>query len=106
MFRRRMVMRRGAPLLRGALVGGAAYMMGRGAAQRAQHETDQDEAIAAAQQQQIYVPAPPPQQYVPSDAGAPPRDMSTQLGQLAQLRQQGLLTDAEFETAKARLLAS
>ena len=106
MFRRRMVMRRGAPLLRGALVGGTAYLMGRGAAKRTQHEAEQDEAIAAAQQQQIYVPAPPPQQYAPSSAGTPASDMSTQLGQLAQLRQQGLLTDEEFASAKARLLAT
>ena len=80
-------------------------MMGRSAARRAEHEADQDEAIAAAQQQ-VYAPAPPPQQYVPSGAGAPGSDMATQLAQLAQLRQQGLLTDAEFETAKARLLAT
>jgi hypothetical protein len=48
--------------------------------------------------QQQYAQEPPPQY-------APP-DPITQLQQLADLRAQGALTDAEFESQKARILAS
>jgi hypothetical protein len=44
--------------------------------------------------------APPP----PAPAAAAP-DMVTQLKELAALKEQGVLTDAEFATQKARLLA-
>jgi hypothetical protein len=50
--------------------------------------------------QQQYYQEPPPQQY------APPPDPVAQLQQLADLRAQGALTDAEFEAQKARILAS
>jgi Short C-terminal domain len=43
-------------------------------------------------------------QYAPGPAGAP--DPVAQLQQLADLRAQGVLTDAEFEAQKARVLAS
>jgi len=103
-FRRPLVVRRrGAPLLRGALIGGAAYAMGRRAARVADREADQDEAIAQMQMEQA-----PPEQYAPPQAygSAPPPggDVASQLGQLVQLRQQGLLSEEEFSAAKARLL--
>lgn len=44
--------------------------------------------------------APPP----PAPA-APPRDTVQQLKDLAELKAQGILTDAEFATQKARILA-
>jgi hypothetical protein len=51
----------------------------------------------------------PPQQYAPPPPQpAPPVDMSAkfeQLKQLGELKEQGLLTAAEFEQQKARLLA-
>jgi hypothetical protein len=55
------------------------------------------------QQQQYQQPqyAPPPQ---PAPAPAP--DVVTQLKELADLRTQGILTDAEFEAQKAKILAS
>lgn len=41
-----------------------------------------------------------------ADRGPGPRpDLAQQLRQLADLRDQGILTDAEFQTQKARLLA-
>ena len=46
----------------------------------------------------------PPQQAPPPAAPAP--DMIGQLKELAALREQGVLTDAEFADQKARLLAS
>jgi hypothetical protein len=44
------------------------------------------------------------QQDLPSSPPAPPEDPVQLLTQLAQLRTQGMLTDAEYETQKARLL--
>jgi Short C-terminal domain len=51
-----------------------------------------------AQQQQQYAPPPP--------AAAPATDTVTQLKELADLKAQGILTDAEFEAQKAKILAS
>jgi membrane protease subunit (stomatin/prohibitin family) len=51
-----------------------------------------------AQQQQAQ--APPPA------AAAPEKDMVTQLKELADLKDQGILTDAEFEAQKAKILAA
>ena len=52
-------------------------------------------------QPQYVAPAPPP------PAAAPPAaDMFEQLKQLAELRDQGILTDEEFAVQKARILAT
>lgn len=64
-----------------------------------------DQAVAqqlAAQQTAVPVAAAP----APAPVAAPPVDIVGQLTQLAALRDQGILTDAEFEAQKARLLAS
>ena len=52
------------------------------------------------QYQQPYQPAPPPPAAAPG-----PDDMIAQLEKLGDLRANGVLTDAEFEQQKARLLA-
>ena len=52
--------------------------------------------------QQYYEPAPPP----PPPAAASTTDLVTELKQLAELRDQGILTDAEFNAQKAKLLGS
>jgi Short C-terminal domain len=74
---------------------------GRWAAQdQQQYEQEQN-----AQQQQQY----PPQQYAPQQQAAGPADMTdklAQLQQLGELKSQGILTDAEFEQQKARILGS
>ena len=50
-----------------------------------------------------------PQQYYeqppPAPAPAPAPDVVTQLKELADLRSQGILTDAEFDAQKAKILA-
>lgn len=47
---------------------------------------------------------PPP---APAPAAAPAqKDMVTQLKELAELKDQGILTDAEFEAQKAKILAA
>ena len=51
---------------------------------------------------QQYAPAPPPPQYAaPSDEGG---DLSAEISRLGELRNQGLLSDEEFNAAKAKLL--
>jgi len=63
------------------------------------------------QQQQAYAqPAYPPQQQAYAQPAAPPaNDMSdqiAQLKQLAELRDQGVLSDQEFEAQKQKILGS
>jgi hypothetical protein len=53
----------------------------------------------AQQEEQQYAQAPPP-------APAPAPDTVSQLKELADLKAQGILTDAEFEAQKAKILAS
>ena len=57
-------------------------------------------AQQAAQQQQAF------DQYVKQTAGTPGETTADQLHKLADLKSQGVLTDAEFETQKAKILAS
>src|SRR5215469_11332695 len=65
--------------------------------------SQQDEQQYA--QQQYQQPPPqyqqPPPQYYPPPTAAPPRDTVTQLKELAELKSQGILTDAEFQAQKA-----
>jgi biotin carboxyl carrier protein len=56
------------------------------------------------QQQQYYQqPAPAP---APAPAAAPQTDVVSQLQGLADLKAQGVLTDAEFQAQKAKILGS
>ena len=48
--------------------------------------------------------APTPESYTPPPSAAPAADLTSELGRLADLRSQGLLTDDEFAAAKAKLL--
>ena len=58
-----------------------------------------------AQPQPQYAP-PPPQYAAPAPAPAPPApDPIEQLKELAELKDQGILTEAEFAAQKAKLLA-
>jgi hypothetical protein len=87
------------PLLRAAVVGGGAYVAGKRSAQR----SDQQQAQQQAQQQT--------QQQVPQQGGDPGQESATpsvsdQLAQLSTLHKQGSLSDAEFATAKSKLLGS
>ncbi|WP_330242126.1 SHOCT domain-containing protein [Streptomyces sp. NBC_00525] len=58
----------------------------------------------AEQEARREVPQPAPRPAAPP-AAAPGDDLIGQLERLAALKQQGILTDAEFEAQKARLLA-
>jgi hypothetical protein len=57
-------------------------------------------AEQAAQQQKAF------DQYVKQAAGTPGADTASQLSKLADLKSQGVLTDAEFDAQKAKILAS
>jgi hypothetical protein len=57
-------------------------------------------AQQAAQQQQAF------DQYVKQAAGTPGASTADQLSKLADLKSQGVLTDAEFDAQKAKILAS
>lgn len=97
MFRRRR------PLLGAAMIGGTAYVAhkaGQNQAYEQQQESDQEARLAALEAQQ-YQAAPAP---VPA-AAPPANDMISQIQQLAQLRDQGILSPEEFAAAKTKLLA-
>jgi Short C-terminal domain len=88
-------------LLRGvartAVVAGTATAVSNRVSRRQANRWAQQEEQPYAQQQ--YAQAPPP-----APAAAP--DTVTQLQQLADLKSQGILTEAEFEAQKAKILAS
>ncbi len=54
----------------------------------------------AQQEEEQYAQEPPP------TYAAPAKDTVTQLKELAELKSQGILTDAEFQAQKAKVLAS
>ncbi len=122
-----MVMRRrvvGRSLVRTAAVGGVAYAAGHHAATGSAQEASQEERLAALEQQQAAA-APPPMYQQPAAAAPPPMyqqpappppqaapagglgpDALAQLKQLGELHESGVLTDAEFESAKQKILSS
>jgi len=103
-----MRMRRGRPLLAGAIVGGAAYHMGKKGAQASQQEADQNAQIQELQQQQAQQAAPAPAPAAAPVAAAPAAaaggGIAEQLTQLKGLLDAGVLTPDEFEAAKQKAL--
>ncbi|MFD5062634.1 MULTISPECIES: SHOCT domain-containing protein [unclassified Streptomyces] len=102
--------RRGPGLLgtvaRTAVVAGTASAVSGRVQQRQQQRWGAQEAAAqeeaAAQQQAVQQQTPPAQAAPP----APPADdIIDRLERLAELKKQGILTDAEFEAQKAKILA-
>lgn len=85
------------PLLRAAVVGGAAYHAGKRVQEGREEDYDRDARIAELEAQQA-------QQAAPAPAAAPQADMVEQLEKLAKLKQEGILTDAEFEVQKQKIL--
>jgi hypothetical protein len=89
------------PLLRGiartAAIAGTATAVSNRVSRRQQNRWAQQDDQQYAQQQQAAPPPPP---------AAPARDTVAQLKDLAELKSQGILSDAEFEAQKAKILAS
>jgi Short C-terminal domain len=94
MFRRRR------PLARAAMVGGAAYYAGK----KVQEGREQD-AMTEARLQDLEAAQPYPAQPAPSGGGMSDAAIE-QLRQLAQLRDEGILTEDEFEQKKREILQS
>ena len=86
------------PLMRAAMIGGGAYMVGKNAQRRGDMNADQDARIAQLEAQQQ---APAPAQ-APSSGGS---DVVAKLTELKGLKDAGVLDDAEFEAAKQKLLS-
>jgi hypothetical protein len=73
---------------------------------KAQQQADiqsMQQQLEMIQTQQTQAVVAPPAAVAPTTAGT---DLITQLQQLGDLKSAGLLTDAEFEVAKARVLSS
>jgi hypothetical protein len=79
------------------MVGGAAYYAGKKVQSGREAEADQDARIDDLESQQ-YAAAPAP------SGGISPETIE-QLKQLGELKTSGILTDAEFEEQKRKLLA-
>ena len=100
-----MMMRR-RPLLGAAVIGGAAYHMGKKGAQASQLEADQNAQIADLQAQQQAQQAPPAAAPVAAApvAAAGGSSIADQLTQLKGLMDAGVLSPDEFEAAKQKAL--
>ncbi|MBW5251068.1 SHOCT domain-containing protein [Streptomyces sp. P01-B04] len=104
--------RRGPGLLgaaaRTAVVAGTASAVS-GRVQRRQQarfaEDDSEQMAEEQMRQQMQMQAAQQQTAQQQAAPAPADDLIGQLERLAELKKQGILTDAEFEAQKARLLA-
>jgi Short C-terminal domain len=94
-------------LLRGvartAVVAGTATAVSNRVSRRQANRWSAQEEQQYYEQQQQYAPPPPPPAPAPA---APAADPIEQLKDLAELKAQGILTEAEFEAQKARILGS
>jgi Short C-terminal domain len=88
------------PLARAAVVGGAAYYAGKRRSESQMREDEQEARLQELEAQQAYGA---PQATVPSSGGMSD-DAMERLQKLAQLHEQGVLTDAEFEVQKQKIL--
>jgi hypothetical protein len=91
-------------LLRGVartavIAGTATSVSNRVSRRQADRWADQGDPRYGGQPQEVQAPPPPPA----ADSG---KDMVTQLKELAELKDQGILTDAEFDAQKAKILAA
>ena len=97
-------MMRRRPLRRAAVIGGVAavaHHAGTKSANAQNAEAQQSQDIADLQAQQAAAPAPAAQSAAPGGT-----DMVTQLENLKKLLDEGVLTQAEFDLQKQKILAS
>ena len=95
-------------LLRGVartavVAGTATAVSGRVQRRQAEKFAGRDANIAA-EREQAYEEQTAPQQYAPPAEAAPQVDVVEQLKGLAELKQQGVLTEEEFAAQKAKIL--
>ena len=91
-----MFMRRRRPLARAAMVGGAAYYAGKRVQEGREDDAYRDARLDELEAQQA-------QQAAPQGGGMSAGSIE-QLKQLGELHNQGVLTDAEFEVQKQKVL--
>ena len=84
------------PLARAAVVGGAAYYGGKKRAEGQMREEEQEARLQELEAQQGAAPA--------QTGGGLSEDSMAKLKQLSDLHEQGILTDAEFEVQKQKVL--
>lgn len=101
------MMRRRRPLMRGAMVAGGAYAVGKNNQKKRAAEADQNQQIADLQAQQAAQQAPAPPPAAPAPPAAPTGEsVVDQLTKLKGLLDAGVLTQDEFDAQKARILAA
>jgi Short C-terminal domain len=91
-----MRMRRRRPLMRAAMVGGVAYHAGKRVQEGRDADAERDARVDDLEYQQA--------QGAGGGGGGMTDNTIEQLGKLGQLHEQGVLTDAEFEVQKQKLL--
>ncbi|HTY71817.1 MAG TPA: SHOCT domain-containing protein [Actinomycetes bacterium] len=92
---------------RTAVVAGTATAVSNRVSRRQAGRWAEQEQEQQAQQQYAPPPqeyAPPPQQYAPAPEAPPMEDKLAQLKQLGELKDAGVLTEAEFEVQKNKIL--
>jgi hypothetical protein len=72
--------------------------------QQQQQQAQIDAQVAASMAAQAPPPPPPPAPAAPAAAASAENDTIAQLTKLAELKAQGILTEAEFEAQKAKVL--
>jgi len=96
--------------MRAAMVGGGAYVAGKHVANNQAEAASQEQRIADLEAQQAAAApqaAPPPPAPVAAAPAAPAGDdLTSQLMDLKNLMDQGVLSPEEFQQAKAKLLGS
>ena len=90
------------PLLRAAVVGGAAYHAGKRVQEGRDADYERDARMDDLEQQQ----AMQQQQQAAPPAGGITDDAIEQIQKLGELKTQGLITDEEFEAQKRKLLGA
>ncbi len=91
---------------RTAVVAGTATAVSNRVSRRQANRWSQQESDQYEQQASAAPPPPPPPPPPAAPPAAAPPDTITQLKELADLKAQGILTDAEFEAQKAKVLAA
>ena len=98
MFRRRR------PLMRAAVVGGTAYYAGKKVQQGREQDADTEARLEDVEAQQAAAAPAAPAAQAPAGGGGMTDDKIEQLKQLGELKDQGILTQSEFDEQKHKLL--
>lgn len=102
-----MIGRRRRPLMRAAMMGGAGYAAGKHAQRSNSREQDQESRLESLEQQggaPVQQAAPAPPAAAPTAGGG--QDVVSRLTELKGLLDAGVLTQAEFDAAKAKVLSA